>query len=215
MTTHAGGTQRQALVLGASGGIGGEVARQLRDAGWQVRGLKRADAEVVERDGITWMRGDAMDRDAVVRARGCGVIVHAVNPPGYRNWAGQVLPMIDNTIAAAKAERATVVLPGTVYNYGADAFPVLVEDAPQHPSTRKGAIRVELERRLQDAAGLGVRTIIVRAGDFFGPKLTGNSWFAAGWSRPGSRLRRSACRGGMASGTNGRTCRTPRARWSS
>ena len=41
MTTHAGGTQRQALVLGASGGIGGEVARQLRDAGWQVRGLKR------------------------------------------------------------------------------------------------------------------------------------------------------------------------------
>ena len=69
MTTHAGGTQRQALVLGASGGIGGEVARQLRDAGWQVRGLKRADAEVVERDGITWMRGDAMDRDAVVRAR--------------------------------------------------------------------------------------------------------------------------------------------------
>ncbi|AOI76290.1 NAD-dependent epimerase/dehydratase family protein [Burkholderia sp. NRF60-BP8] len=186
MAKNAGGTQRLALVLGASGGIGGEVARQLRDAGWQVRALKRGlDAEVVARDGIAWVRGDALDRDAVVRAaRGCSVIVHAVNPPGYRNWATQVLPMVDNTIAAARAAQATVVLPGTVYNFGADAFPVLREDAPQHPATRKGAIRVELERRLQDASAHGVRAIVVRAGDFFGPQL-GNSWFSQGLVKPG------------------------------
>lgn len=174
-----------ALVLGATGGIGGEVARQLRDAGWQVRALQRGLQHETVRDGITWMQGDALSRADVMRAaRRVSVIVHAVNPPGYRKWAQLVLPMIDNTIAAGIAEHATVVLPGTVYNYGPDAFPVLTETSPQNPVTRKGVIRVELERRLQVASDSGARVIIVRAGDFFGPKV-GNSWFAQGLVKPG------------------------------
>ena len=178
-----------ALVLGATGGIGGEVARQLRDAGWTVRALKRGLEQAQEqREGITWLRGDAMNRDEVMEAaRGCAAIVHAVNPPGYRNWAELVLPMVDNTIAAAIAERATVVLPGTVYNYGPDAFPLLTEDSRQHPATRKGAIRVELEQRLRAATAQGARVIIVRAGDFFGPQA-GNSWFPQGLIKPGQPI---------------------------
>jgi nucleoside-diphosphate-sugar epimerase len=175
-----------ALVLGATGGIGGEVARQLRDAGSQVRALKRGLAhEEEQRDGFTWMRGDAMSREDVLRAaRGCAVIVHAVNPPGYRRWAELVLPMLNNTVAAAIAERATIVLPGTVYNYGPDALPVLAEDAPQNPATRKGTIRAELERRLRTASQQGARVIVVRAGDFFGPR-GGNNWFSQGLVKPG------------------------------
>ncbi|QSI28200.1 NAD-dependent epimerase/dehydratase family protein [Variovorax sp. RKNM96] len=175
------------LVLGATGGIGGEVAKQLRQAGWTVRALKRGLAQpMTQEDGITWLRGDAMDKQAVMdAAKGCSVIVHAVNPPGYRNWAQLVLPMLDNTIAAAKAEGATIVLPGTVYNYGPDAFSGSIgEDAPQHPVTRKGAIRVELERRLEAASRHGARVLIVRAGDFFGPKA-GNNWFSQGLVKAG------------------------------
>lgn len=175
-----------ALVLGATGGIGGEVARQLRDAGFQVRALKRGLAhEEEQRDGFTWIRGDAMSPEDVLRAaRGCAVIVHAVNPPGYRRWAELVLPMLDNTVAAAIAERATIVLPGTVYNYGPDALPVLAEDAPQNPATRKGTIRAELERRLRTASQQGARVIVVRAGDFFGPRAD-NNWFSQGLVKPG------------------------------
>jgi hypothetical protein len=106
-----------------------------------VRALKRGQQQASVERGIIWLCGDAMNRDDVLRAaRGCGVIVHAVNPPGYRNWGSLVLPMIDNTIAAAIAAGATIVLPGTVYNYGPDAFPLLREDSPQHPRTRKGTI---------------------------------------------------------------------------
>lgn len=174
------------LVLGATGGIGGEAARQLQDAGWNVRALQRRASQSDElRDGMTWVRGDALDsRDVRAAATGCSVIVHAVNPPGYRRWAELVLPMLDNTIAAACALGATIVLPGTVYNFGPAALPVLTEESAQHPVTRKGAIRAEMERRLLAASKRGARVLIVRAGDFFGPKA-GNNWFAQGLVKPG------------------------------
>lgn len=174
------------LVLGATGGIGGEVARQMRAAGWEVCALTR-DVEKARREnaGFSWIKGDALNRQEVLAAaHGCAVIVHAVNPPGYRNWAELVMPMIDNTVAAAIAEGATIVLPGTVYNFGPDAFPVLHEDSPQHPQTRKGAIRVQLEQRLEQASRQGARVLIVRAGDFFGARVA-NNWFAQGLVKPG------------------------------
>jgi nucleoside-diphosphate-sugar epimerase len=141
------------------------------------RDPKRASAS---NPGLRWIKGDAMDRASVTQAaQGMPVIVHAVNPPGYRNWAGLVLPMLDNTIAAAGVNGARVLLPGTVYNYGPDAGDAVDEDAPQNPITRKGAIRVEMERRLQRASREGAKALVVRAGDFFGPR-SGNSWLAQG-----------------------------------
>jgi nucleoside-diphosphate-sugar epimerase len=104
-------------------------------------------------------------------------VVHAANPPGYRNWKGLALPMLESTIAAARAVGARIVFPGTVYNFGPDAFPLLGESSPQRPLTRKGAIRVAMEQRLEQAAEVGVNVLIVRAGDFFGGHSTGNNWF--------------------------------------
>jgi nucleoside-diphosphate-sugar epimerase len=175
-----------ALVLGATGGIGGEVARQLRDRGWNVQALQRGAPQAIEqRDGMTWLRGDAMSAEDVrAAAEGCSVIVHAVNPPGYRRWSELVLPMLDNTIAAARGVGATIILPGTVYNFGPDAFPLVTEESPQHPVTRKGAIRVEMERRLLVASTKGARVLIIRAGDYFGPKAA-NNWFSQGLVKPG------------------------------
>jgi nucleoside-diphosphate-sugar epimerase len=179
--------QQIALVLGATGGIGNAMAKKLMQRGWQVRALhRRADQMAAsERGGIVWRQGDAMqEQDVIAAADGVSIIVHAVNPPGYRNWAQLVVPMIDNSIAAARASGARIILPGTVYNYGADAFPDLRESSPQNPSTRKGAIRVQLERRLRQAAQDGVRSLVVRAGDFFGPHMA-NSWFSQGMVKPG------------------------------
>lgn len=187
--------ERTALVLGATGGIGGTVAEALLRRGWQVRGLARDAAKAGhaargDHRPIDWRQGDAMMCDDVVRAAG-GVqaIVHAVNPPGYRNWDKLVLPMIDNTIAAARAAGgARIVLPGTIYNFDPANTPIVHEDTPQLPRTGKGAIRVELERRLE-AAAPEVPSLIVRAGDFFGPGSRA-SWFAQAMVQPGRVVRR-------------------------
>ncbi len=180
MTTS---TPRTALVLG------GETAAALARHGWKIRALSRKGQPAGDTSGWEWVQGDALDAASVVRAAaGVQAIVHAVNPPGYRDWDKLALPMIDHTVAAARASGARIVLPGTIYNYGPDAFPVLKEDSPQRATTHKGKIRIALEKRLEDAARDGVRSLIVRFGDFFGPK-PGNSWFSQGMVKPGKPLK--------------------------
>lgn len=170
---------KTALVLGATGGLGSEMARRLLRSGWQVRALHRRPEALPGGDGPAWLRGDAMSPDDVARAaEGAALIVHGVNPPGYRHWDRLALPMLDNSIAAARRHRARVLLPGNVYNYGPDAFASLDESAPQHPRTAKGKVRAAMEQRLQRAAQAGdIEALIVRAGDFFGPFARGN-WFS-------------------------------------
>ena len=106
--------ERIALVLGATGGIGSEVAQRLRGRGWSVRALHRDAARMTARAqaGISWVQGDAMRReDVMAAARGVELIVHAVNPPGYRKWGELVLPMLENTIAAARASGGAYSVP--------------------------------------------------------------------------------------------------------
>ena len=181
---------RLALVIGATGGIGGAVAERLLAGGWRVRALNR-NPEVARQSfshpALEWVKGDAMvEADVVAAAQGASLVVHGANPAGYKNWAGLQMPMLNSAIAGAKAAGARLVFPGTVYNYGPDAFPNLTEDSPQHPVTRKGAIRVQMEAALKAASEDGVPVLIGRrAGDFFGPKTTANSWLAAGLIKPG------------------------------
>lgn len=182
-----------ALVIGATGGIGGETAKALLAAGWRVRALTRDAARArrgfAELELAEWIEGDAMRAaDVIAAAQGARLILHAANPPRYRNWRGLALPMLESAIAAAHATGARLVLPGTVYNFGPDAGPVVDERAPQRPLTRKGRIRVAMEERLAHAAEDGVRSLVVRAGDYFGGHAP-SSWFSNAMVRPGKPVR--------------------------
>ena len=159
--------RRCALVIGATGGIGGEVAKALIARGWTVRALSR-NAAVAKRQAawigeVDWIAGDAMsEADVIAAAQGASLIFHGANPPKYRDWRGLAIPMLKASIAAARSSGARLVFPGNVYNFGPDAWPLVSETSPQNPCSRKGVVRVEMEGLLRSAAGEGVRSLVVR-----------------------------------------------------
>ena len=135
------------LILGASGKIGQHAATAFSNAGWTVRKFNR--------------KTDNMSKSAM----GADVIVNGLNPPNYHNWAEIIPAITKQVIAAAKVSGATVIIPGNVYNFG-DQPGEWSENTPQNPVSRKGQIRKDMEQAYRDA---GVRTVILRAGNFIDP----------------------------------------------
>lgn len=183
-----------ALILGITGGAGHAIATALQRRGWTLRALHRdpehAAATLPGLKDVEWHQGDAMAvGDVRNAARSCHLLVHGVNPPGYRNWGKLAIPMLDNSIAAALACDARLLFPGNIYNYGPDAWPVMDEQAAQHPISRKGKVRVQMEQRLESEADKnGLKTLIIRAGDFFGGHGAG-AWMENVMVKPGQPVR--------------------------
>ena len=164
------------LVLGGAGRFGRAAALAFRTAGWQVASLVRGTSAAAAAPGTEIIEVDARDTESVIAAAtGADVVLHALNVP-YTDWARLAVPFADTAIAAAQRSGATLVFPGNVYNYGA-AMPALIDETtPMQPTSRKGAMRVAIEARMRDAASTGLRTIVLRAGDYFGGEGLG-SWF--------------------------------------
>ncbi|TNF59213.1 MAG: epimerase [Rhodobacteraceae bacterium] len=144
----------QVLILGQSGRFGRNAAQAFARAGWQVRGFDRA-------------------RDDLMRvAEGVDVILCAWNPP-YPDWAAQVPALHAAVRAAALRHDATVIVPGNVYVFGAGTPVPWGPDSPHAARNPLGLIRVRMEAAYRDE---GVRTILLRGGDFLDTGATGN-WF--------------------------------------
>jgi nucleoside-diphosphate-sugar epimerase len=81
---------------------------------------------------------------------------------------------------------ARLVFPGNIYNFSPDVGDIH-ETTPQKPTTRKGKVRVEMERMLASASTGGARSVIVRAADFLGD--ASGSWFRSVMVKPGKPIR--------------------------
>lgn len=166
----------QVIILGAKGRFGRAAAKAFVAAGWRVRGFARNWPKETFGAGVERIEGDAFDPAALIAAAdGCDVIVNALNPP-YERWRQDLPRLTHSVIEAAKAAKATVMIPGNVYNYGKEMPSILTEKTPHLPTAQKGKMRCAMEATYARAGNDGVQTIILRAGDFIERQQTGN-WF--------------------------------------
>lgn len=134
---------RSVLILGASGHAGSAFARAFTDDGWQVRRYRRGT-------------------DPAEAAAGADLIVNAMNPPDYHDWARQIPRITDLAMTAARASGARVLIPGNVYVYGTQPGPWSAETA-HRPCSAKGRIRADMEAAWRSS---GLPVTFLRAGDW-------------------------------------------------
>jgi dihydroflavonol-4-reductase len=130
------------LVTGATGFIGGNLARALRRRGYDVAALVRPESNTLTIDGtgVEQVPGDILDRESVDRAlRGCEGVFHCAaaytfwSPDPdlvYRTNVGGTANVLE---AARQAGVSKVVYTSTVSTVGLAAGGMGTEDTPVNP----------------------------------------------------------------------------------
>ncbi|MBI4923738.1 MAG: NAD-dependent epimerase/dehydratase family protein [Devosia nanyangense] len=163
------------VVLGVNGHVGRHAAEAFAAAGWDVTGMGRSDKHHLM--GVRFVQGDAENIEDMRRAVGdAEIVVNALNLR-YDSWFnGRMEAQMARVLTAIGTTGKTMLFPGNIYNFAADNA-VLTPDVPQLPATPRGGVRVRVEQMFRDAAARGdLQVIVLRAGDFYGPRSSGD-WF--------------------------------------
>lgn len=158
------------VVVGASGGTGSALVRELVNRGRRVRAVNRSGRLAVP-EGVEVMAGDATDAERMQEVcRGAGVVYNAVNVP-FMQWRESFPAAIDGVLAGARAADARMVFVDDTWMYGRVSGP-MSEDLPYRPVSNKGVLRAWLAERVLAAHANGhVRTVIGRAPELYGPSV--------------------------------------------
>jgi nucleoside-diphosphate-sugar epimerase len=156
-------------VLGATGGIGGAVVRELVAQGRPVRAVSRGgrrpwgagEAQVLAADLAT-------TEGATAAVEGSEVVIHAAQPD-YRRWAEEFPPMTQNIADACERVGARLVLADNLYMYGPITGPIR-ETSPMRPTSTKGRVRLAMTEDLLARHAQGRLPVVLgRASDYYGP----------------------------------------------
>jgi nucleoside-diphosphate-sugar epimerase len=162
------------VVLGAAGGTGSAVVRELVARGLRVRAVTRSGAMEMP-EGVEHVAADLATPDGARRACAGGAVVYHCAQPDYTRWP-ELFPPLTRAVLDGTAEAgAKLVFADNLYMYGPPDGP-MTEDTPQRAEGRKGRTRIEMAAEILGAHADGrVRCTIGRASDYYGPRGTGTA----------------------------------------
>lgn len=158
-------------VLGAGGVIARELTTALQQQGQRVRLASRRALPVAGTESIAT---DLLDEADVDRAVAGSAVVYLVAGLRYEAavWQAEWPRVMANTIAACLRHGARLAFFDNVYAYGRVTGP-MTEETPFNPCSRKGEVRAAIATSLLDAMRRdGLRALIARSADFYGPGAT-------------------------------------------
>ena len=174
MTDVDGRAGQLHVVLGAAGGTGSAVVRELVGQGRSVRAVTRRGHTAVG-DGAQPpasyqdAAADVTNAGQLRRAlEGAAVVYHCAQP-AYTRWPQEFPAMNRAVIEAAAAAGAKLVFADNLYMYPPGSSP-MTEETPATATTKKGQVRAAMAEELLAAHRDGkVRVAIGRSSDYFGP----------------------------------------------
>lgn len=157
------------LVTGATGLIGGAVARRLMAGGHEVVGLARSEmsAARLTGEGFAVMQGDLADPASVAcAARAVDAVIHAASP-GDQNTATYDIAATRSIIEALRGTGKRFVYTSGCLIYGSTGDAPATEDSPCNP-VELVRWRQQLEDEILAAASVGVHSSVIRPGWVYG-----------------------------------------------
>ena len=161
---------KKALVLGASGGMGYSLVKELSSRGIKVVAFARTKEKLERlfRDDANVMifAGDVFHKkDLAEAAKGVDIIFHSANIP-YRDWEAKLLTLVSNIVEIAKEKSIKLAVVDNIYAYGRSPGELITETTVKRPHTKKGKIRLQAEKIIKNS---GVSYVIAHFPDFYGP----------------------------------------------
>jgi nucleoside-diphosphate-sugar epimerase len=162
------------VVLGAAGGTGSAVARELVARGVPVRAVTRSGSAELSPE-VERVAADVATPDGARRACAGAAVVYHCAQPNYTKWVELFPPLTRAVVDGAAEAGAKLVFADNLYMYGPPDGP-MTEETPQRAQGPKGRTRVEMAAAVLQAHVEGrLRCTIGRSSDYYGPGGTGTT----------------------------------------